>query len=85
MSSDELLTRLSRMRLHMAEAAWLRTMRGRDKWTKYPKSPAQFRSIGGFLVLSEPSTTIGLNQSNFSLTMKNTLEPTCSLKPDTEA
>jgi hypothetical protein len=37
MSSNESLQRLNRMRLHMAEAASLRTMRRRNGWTHYPK------------------------------------------------
>lgn len=84
-SSGDRSQALARRRQHVLEDQLTRRIWKRNGWTKYPKSPVQFRSIGGFLVLCEPSTCIGQNDLNFSLTMKTTLEPNCSLKQDTEA
>lgn len=76
--------RYRRYKSNQFEDAGKRKDRGRDNWTKYPKSTAQFLSIGGFLVWSEPSTSIGQSGSNSNQTTKNTSEPTCSLKQDTD-
>ena len=76
---------LERMRRHMAEDKSIKIERGRYGWTKYPRSHVAFSSIGGFLVLSEPCSTIGQKPKTSSPTTKNTCEPTCSLKQDTEA
>lgn len=77
--------RLERLQYHMALANIAGVDGGRTGWTKYPKSHVQFNSIGGFLVSSEPSITIGPKHSNSSPTTKNTYEPTYSSKQDTEA
>lgn len=68
--------RLQRMRNHMAMDKLAKIERGRYGWTRYKKNSVAFNSIGGFLVLSEPSITTGQSQSSSSLTTKNTLEPT---------